>query len=404
MRHKWLLLVGAMAVMSAGTACGKGPDRAGSSRTSVPAGSSGPAVDQDAQAQGSTAGTTSGSPAGQSDGTPPTVEVDDSVGGGTSPTTARSTAEAPQVPVAPLTGLPTDDTLLAYRPAMVVKIDGHLRARPQWGIEVADIVIEEIVEGITRYMAIFHSAVPETVGPVRSARTQDLLIVPALNTPLFVWSGGNTKVTAAVRKAPLVNVSATNGWGLKGVWSRTKKRRAPHNLLAQGGAVLALAPEDAQAPQQLFSYLSVKGEPAGDLTTGAKIQMSGTRVQWLWNDTSRRWERTVDGKAHVAESGDRVTAANVVVLEVRYRSSAADPNSPEAQTTGSGTVLVLSAGRVQRGTWTRASTSERWTLRAEDGTEILLTPGQTWIELAKQGRTAIVDSGVDPQDVRWKAA
>src|SRR5215216_6527619 len=78
--------------------------------------------------------------------------------------------------VQPLTGLPIDGTLVTYtpRPAMVVKID-NVDAEPQTGLNQADIVFEEIVEGrATRFAAVFNSQDHNPVGPIRSARTQDV--------------------------------------------------------------------------------------------------------------------------------------------------------------------------------------------------------------------------------------
>ncbi|MTB07935.1 MAG: DUF3048 domain-containing protein, partial [Actinobacteria bacterium] len=157
-----------------------------------------------------------------------------------------STTAAPVV-LEPLTGLPVRDEASLLRPALIVKVDGHSGARPQYALDQADVVIEEIVEGITRFMAVYQSSVPEVVGPVRSARTQDMLIAPMLDMPLFAWSGGNRKVTALVRKSPVVNLSASSR-GLKGVWYRTKQRKAPHNLLARGAALFAGAPETSHRP------------------------------------------------------------------------------------------------------------------------------------------------------------
>ena len=323
-----------------------------------------------------------------------------STGSPTTPPPASATSVSAPTN-APLTGLPVDADL-RRRPALIVKIDGHEGARPQYGLEQADIVIEEIVEGITRFMAVFHSVVPEVVGPVRSARTQDMLIAPMFDHPLFAWSGGNRKVTALVKKSPVVNLSATSGWRNKGVWSRTKKRKAPHNLLATGPLLLALAPPDSVAPPSIFGYRSPDGDPGGRVVSGVKLVMSATRVLWTWNSKTASWLRTSDRKPHLAEGDLPVSPANVVVLEVRYRPSEADPNSPEAQTIGTGRALVFTDGRLVVGTWSRDSDTEPWTLTDSNGREILLTPGRTWVELARASRLAIVDVGVDPASVPWK--
>jgi hypothetical protein len=321
------------------------------------------------------------------------------------PVSVESTAPATQptdLVIAPLTGLSGSDEAILRRPALIVKIDGHHGARPQYGLDQADVVIEEIVEGITRFMAVFHSVVPDVVGPVRSARTQDMLIAPMFDHPLFAWSGGNKVVTALVKKSPVVNLSATSGWRNKGVWYRTKKRKAPHNLLARGPLLLERAPEDSKAPPPMFSYRKQGASSAGREVSGVKLVLSSTRVLWSWDSKSASWLRTSDRKPHVADGGKPVRPANVVVLEVRYLPSKADPNSPEAQTVGSGKALVFSGGRLVVGTWTRESVNDPWTLTDGSGQAILLTPGRTWVELARAARLAIVDVGVDPASVPWK--
>ena len=95
---------------------------------------------------------------------------------------APSTTGVPAGPVAPLTGLASTDPGIVNRPALVVKIDNHEDARPQTGLNQADIVVEELVEGISRFAAVFQSQEPggsTEVGPIRSARTSDLAIITA---------------------------------------------------------------------------------------------------------------------------------------------------------------------------------------------------------------------------------
>ena len=133
--------------------------------------------------------------------------------GGSSSSSTASTDSVPTTdaasdgPVNPLLGTPLVDPAVATRPAMVVKIDNHPSARPQAGINQADIIFEENVEKLTRYAAVFHSEGSDPVGPIRSGRFQDINLVGSLNKPLFVWSGGNRQVSSAIGKSDLVDLS-----------------------------------------------------------------------------------------------------------------------------------------------------------------------------------------------------
>ena len=105
-------------------------------------------------------------------------------------TVAEATTTTIPVVRSPLTGAQAPDETLINRPAMVVKIDNHPKARPQWGLNQADIVFEENVEQLTRFAAVFQSQGSDPVGPIRSGRLQDIDLLASLNSPLFVWIGG----------------------------------------------------------------------------------------------------------------------------------------------------------------------------------------------------------------------
>lgn len=157
-------------------------------------------------------------------------------------TTAESTTTTTTLPpiLAPLTGLAVDAPIT--RPALVVKIDNHPKARPQWGLNQADIVFEENVEMLTRFAAVFHSAGSDPVGPVRSGRKQDVDLLESFNAPLFAWSGGNAEVTKLIRASTMVDLSHSAA-NEKGGYRRESSRSAPHNLLAETTKLWTLAPE-----------------------------------------------------------------------------------------------------------------------------------------------------------------
>lgn len=305
------------------------------------------------------------------------------------PSSEATTTMAPAEPVMPLTGLPITDPALAQRQALVVKIDNHPDARPQSGLGQADIVYEENVEQLTRFAAVFQTNAPDPIGPIRSGRTQDVLLLGSLNKPIFAWSGGNGGVTAAINGSDffVVRVDA-NEFSKQAGTFRSKDRKSPHNLYSTATGLFSLSPEGAEPPPQQFQYLASGQQAAGDAAAGVNLAMDGVKVAWTYDAASGTYARTQDGKPHVDRESGPIAATNVVVLTVDYQPSPADGHSPEAQTIGSGEVTVYTGGKAVTGTWTRADRTAVFTLTADDGSPIRLTPGNTWVELARAGSSS----------------
>ncbi|MGB6056936.1 MAG: DUF3048 domain-containing protein, partial [Microthrixaceae bacterium] len=178
----------------------------------------------------------------------------------TSTTTTSTTTTVPEVlatTVMPLTGVAVngDDpetAALMNRPALAAKVDNDRAAMPQVGLERADIVIELRVEGISRYMAVFHSQQVDKVGPIRSARTSDPDLLNMFGQPLFVWSGGNRNVVRAIHNVPFIQNESHDK--VPGAYSRVRSKRAPHNLLVDAPEIFERADQPPVVPQPVFSY------------------------------------------------------------------------------------------------------------------------------------------------------
>ena len=314
------------------------------------------------------------------------------------PVVTEVTETTVAVVVDPLTGLPNQDSSTLDRPALVVKIDKHPSARPQLGINQADIIFEENVEKLTRYAAVFHSQGSDPVGPIRSGRLQDINLLGSLNKPLFVWSGGNEKVSRAIKDSDLVDLSYTVA-NKDGGFGRDSDRSAPHNLIAETTKLWTLAPEGASAPQQQFAYRSASdaNTSASKDIAGVKVSMDGVKVQWDWDETTEEFLRIQDGTPVVDTEDVQLAVPNVVVLEVEY----SNRYSPTAKTVGDGKAYVFTNGVVYEGTWSRETRLEPFTLKDSAGAVIKLTPGQTFVEVARAGKTAIVPVGTSPDDVKF---
>lgn len=287
-------------------------------------------------------------------------------------------AAAPPVAAAgtqPLTGLPG---AVPGRPAAVVKIDNSPAARPQAGIDVADLVVEEEVEGgITRFAAVFHST-NAIVGPVRSGRTTDIGVISGLGRPLLLYSGANGVTDALLLRQPhLQNRSASRS---SGYW-RQSGRKAPSNLFSDTGPHWASA--DGGPPPAQFAYRAPDAPVGGVADTELSVTYRANKAAWSWDGTV--WLRSQGGKPHKASSGNRISAANVVVIEAAKVDTGMVDSSgatvPEFVFVGSGKATIFTAGQRIEGIWTRPTLTSVATLTTGDGSVIALTPGRTWIEL-----------------------
>ncbi len=310
-------------------------------------------------------------------------------------------AEVPEIETgvaAPLSGVLLDEAAAAVildRPALVVKVDNHPRARPQTGLDLADIVFDLRAEGVTRFAAVFHSVIPDPVGPVRSSRTSDFDLLRGLDTPIYASSGGNDYVTAGLRELPIVELTNRS----RNEYFRDFSRPAPHNLFIMGSDLYSVAGERGGSPSPWFSY---RRSESGILDTGVEatgpvtISFTGSPVvTHTWDDELGGWLRTQDGHPHLTSDGVQLAPENVVVATTTYRTSPADASSPEVVSTGGGDLLVLTDGRIIAGSWSRPAASDKLSLADSAGDEIALTPGRTWVLFAEEGQVGFA-SGQSP--------
>jgi len=270
------------------------------------------------------------------------------------------------------------------RPALVVKIDNVPRARPQAGINDADIVYVELVEGgQTRLAAVFHSEEVGTVGPVRSMRTTDINLVRPLNKPLFANSGGNSRTTQAINASPLVNIGHATAAG--GAYYRNNSRPAPHNLFSSTTALRNRGGNAAGVPPKIFT-IRRPGTPNPNktsATTGVSVAYKNTSVSYVWNGNG--WARSQDGRATVDTAGVRTAPETVIVRFTPYGVSPADRNSPEADVLGRGRAWIFTEGKLIRGSWSKPKPNSVTQYRDSEGNPIQLLPGRVWVEIPKPG-------------------
>ncbi len=305
------------------------------------------------------------------------------------PTTAApTTAAAAPGPVCPLTDLPAPGGQVPQRPALAIKVENLPQARPQYGLNQADVVYEEPVEGgITRFIAIYQCHDSARVEPVRSGRFIDPEIVNQYGAhPLFAYSGAIQPVVNAIDSSPLVDVGV-NRAPLSDYW-RDPARYAPHNLATSTAALYRYAAslhvaETPPAPTFTFGPVGAGATPVSSVY----IPYPFSHVTWTWQPSAGVFYRSYlhTGPATLG-GGGQITASNVVVMHVvMYPSQyVEDPTGAHENLltlTGSGPAQIFRNGVEISGTWNRPSLSDTTSYLNSAGQTIALTPGQTWVEL-----------------------
>ena len=311
-------------------------------------------------------------------------------GGGDDAAKGRSPVTEPPIttttlpPSAPLTGMPVSDPAIANRIAVAVKVDNDPAARPQAGLDKADVVYEEITEGITRFVAVFQSTDADAIGPVRSVRPADPVIVSPLNG-LFAFSGGSPAAVALVTSAGLETVTENDTDTLR----RRSGRRAPYNLYTSTSALFAKAPAGSNAPPRFAQFLK-QGEPfsPAGATPAAKVTVQaapGVTATYDWDPASSTFKRSTNGTAHAMEDGGQIAPTNVIVQFTPYSRFVSDSKVTFPEVTGSGEAVFFAGGSTVRGRWSKSGPTAVTTYTDAAGAPVSLPPGRTLVELVAPG-------------------
>ncbi len=297
----------------------------------------------------------------------------------------RVVPRPPAPPRWPYTGAAAPSHEALARRPLSVKVENSPQARPQLGIGAADVVYETITEGgITRFNCIFHSKIPATVGPVRSARLSDLWVVPQYDG-LFFFSGASSSVNARVRRAGIPDLSEDAGVS-RPYW-RSRERAAPHDLMLDTKKAYAEAKARGLAATASLEPLAFDRRSLEPTPAVGRIDIpfsQASSVSWVWDGGRRVYLRSNNGRAHVdAGTGRQVGVDNVVVMWAKYRPVSRDKvgsTTYDIELGGRGRVSVFRDGTRIDGEW-RAGPDAPPTLRTATGALIRLKSGRTWFEV-----------------------
>jgi hypothetical protein len=292
----------------------------------------------------------------------------------------RPVVVKPKPKPGPLLSPFTGEPIKSLGPVMAVKIDNIVYARPQTGLQDADIIYVLPVEGgLTRFMAIFSSHFPPIIGPVRSAREDDIYLLRQFNRPAFVWSGAQPYLVPVVEHSRIIDLYAD----LVGGFFRGTNRIAPYNLYAYTATLLKEAKGASKAHNIGFTF---GGEPSGGHRTSSfTVRYPAATYTFRWSAAKKAWLVWMDGSPAMLTNGQQMAPHTVVIQYTYVRTSAfleqGALRPPFADTIGSGRALVLRDGEAFTAHWVRKYAAHGTTFTTLKGKPMNFARGQVWIVL-----------------------
>ncbi|MBA2532268.1 MAG: DUF3048 domain-containing protein [Nocardioidaceae bacterium] len=290
--------------------------------------------------------------------------------------------------VSPLTGEIAENGLPEHS-VLSVKVENTTEAQPQVGLDRADLVAEELVEGgLTRLIAFYYSDLPNEVGPVRSMRASDIGITKPV-AAVIVASGAARTTERRLEQAEIATI--TEAGSARGYW-RDDSRIVPHNLMVSPYAI-GKTLEQAEPPPPYLPFGAADDFSGGRSARSVDVAFSSSSTTRWRYDAATGWVRADS----LAEPGHDFVADNVLVLRVRvgdagYLDPAGNP-VPETIFEGTGRAMLFHGGKVVTGTWTKDNLAASIELADKSGEALTVPAGRTWLELvpAAGGSVEVTD-------------
>jgi len=274
---------------------------------------------------------------------------------------------------------------------MAIIIENHPDARPQSGLSSADIVYEALAEGgITRFLAVFQTAKPAEIGPIRSAREYFASLANEWGA-LFVHVGGSNEVINQLKNNVYKNLSDANEYYFGDYFIRRKDKPQPHHIFSSTDKLEELATfQKISSTAQYQSWKFKDDQPASttEATSNISIDFSraGYEVGWQYNSSDNSYNRMQYFLPHLdAITNKQISAKTVVVQVVKVTPVPKDPLlSVDIDLTSGGKAYIFLDGRLIEGEWKNAQGKTRF--YDNNNQEISFNRGSVWIEMVPEDK------------------
>jgi hypothetical protein len=286
-------------------------------------------------------------------------------------------------------------------PVLVVKIDDTPPAHPQIGLEDADVVyIEQVEGGLTRLAAVFSSKIPSRIGPVRSARISDIELFAQYGHIAFAYSGSQKKLRPILSAASLQDLGAQSQSST--IYTTDPLRTPPTAMVLRADLLMQKIVEKGYDIVKSKNMGWSFGEAPDSGTAISSVVMHWPANSYIatWSELENRWLLSDRNGRDMSDSGKNLGPTTLVIQNVSITASEFHDKvggvTPFSATVGSGTGYILRDGKSFQAIWSRPTAESGTQWSTPDGEGINFAPGQIWIALTDKAPTFTLKSEATP--------
>lgn len=290
-----------------------------------------------------------------------------------------------------LNGKYVDEKKAKKRPVAVM-IGNTNDALPQYGLSKADVLFEIMAEGgLTRLMAIFSDVSGvDKIGSVRSSRLYYAHYAVEFDA-IYCHIGQARFAESYLNSSAIDNLSGLDG-KCASVYYRDSSKRAPHNCyVGEDGIDKGIEAKNYRRKYEddyegVFTFSNPDEKPLEleeSLSKRAEVIVPGYGIDnpWLIYDSKKNHYSLYHyRKEHIDGNNDKqLTFENVIFLYENSRVLDSLTGYLEFDNVGSGEGMFFKGGRCENITWKKDDLKSATKCYDENGNEIVLTPGKTYV-------------------------
>ena len=310
----------------------------------------------------------------------------------------NTTSEVQTGTINPFTGLSGFEAQ-GQKPVAIV-VENTPAARPQWGLTSPDMLFEYEVEGgITRMLWLYADIndVPDTVGPIRSARHDAVELALGLDA-LFIHCGGSNFAYDKIEQysGTLKDIDGMNSQSFF-VRNTTRDTATEHRLTLKANGLREYVANNIDMTltsgyEHPFSFNSAVTTPAGTACNSIYFAFSGSYTyEFNYNSSDGLYYCDINSSARKDDDGNQCAYENVLVLYTAMSTIDSTGHQELDLTGGSG--IYLSNGVSQQITWAKGSDRDMLKLYASDGSTLSLNPGKSYIGFVRSTQSGYTKLG-----------